>query len=300
MGYFKTFQTSGFYVESQKYLESYCSNESLGWVVASESTALSSIHAEFVREVEPGQIIEITSQGVQRVRKVTNPTGLAAFCIFEYVYFAKADSIFEGQQVYQVRYNCGVLLAREAKVEADLVSCVPDSSFPSALGYATESGLQYKDVFAKNNYVGRTFIQPSTMLRQQGINKKFSPIFKNFINKRVVLIDDSIVRGNTMQQLVKLLKDYGASEVHIRIASPPIKYPCFMGINIPTKEELIANVVENKDLGAYFGADSVVHLSIAGLKNAVRMDIDKSIIYTGHCTACLDGEYPVLPENLQW
>ncbi|MEE6461935.1 hypothetical protein FKM82_001452 [Ascaphus truei] len=282
-----------------------------GWVVSSESCSYLSIGADYYREILPGEIVKISKHGVQTLDIVPRPGGdPAAFCIFEYVYFARPDSIFEGQMVYSVRRRCGQQLAIEAPVEADLVSTVPESATPAALGYAEKCGLQYVEVLCKNRYVGRTFIQPNMRLRQLGVAKKFGVLSDNFAGKRVVLVDDSIVRGNTISPIIKLLRDSGAKEVHIRVASPPIKYPCYMGINIPTKEELIANRPEFKDLANYIGANSVVYLSVEGLTSAVRAGIktfkeeqnglnDKSpqAASLGHCTACLTGEYPV---ELEW
>ncbi|KAM4708922.1 amidophosphoribosyltransferase [Discoglossus pictus] len=282
-----------------------------GWVISSESCSFLSIGAEYYREVLPGEIVKISRNGVETLDIVPRPGGdPSAFCIFEYVYFARPDSIFEGQMVYSVRRRCGQQLAKEAPVEADLVSTVPESATPAALGYAEMCGIQYVEVLCKNRYVGRTFIQPNMRLRQLGVAKKFGVLSDNFVGKRIVLIDDSIVRGNTISPIIKLLKDSGAKEVHIRVASPPIKYPCYMGINIPTKEELIANRPEFNDLAGYIGADSVVYLSVDGLTSAVRAGI-KSFkeeqnglngkatrsCSLGHCTACLTGDYPV---ELEW
>lgn len=225
-----------------------------------------------------------------------------AFCIFEYVYFARGDSIFEGQMVYSVRIECGRQLAREAPVTADIVSSVPESGTAAAHGYAKESGLEFTEVLCKNRYVGRTFIQPSTRLRQLGVAKKFGGLSANVAGKRLVLIDDSIVRGNTIGPIIKLLRDSGALEVHIRVASPPLQYPCYMGINIPTRQELIANRLNAKELARHVGADSLEYLSVEGLKKAVnlnRQPLNPS--KSGHCTACLTGEYPGgLPEELSW
>lgn len=225
-----------------------------GWVVSSESCGFLSIGARYVREVEPGEIIEMTKNGIRTVDMVGRPDDKKqAFCIFEYVYFARSDSIFEGQMVYSVRLQCGRELAREAFVEADIVSSVPESGTAAAHGYARESGIPFAEVLCKNRYVGRTFIQPSTRLRQLGVAKKFGALSENVKDKRLVLIDDSIVRGNTIGPIIKLLRDAGAKEVHIRIASPPLKYPCYMGINIPTQEELIANKLNPSELARYVG-----------------------------------------------
>ncbi|KYO46029.1 amidophosphoribosyltransferase [Alligator mississippiensis] len=285
--------------------------ETEGWVVSSESCSFLSIGAEYYREVLPGEIVKISRYDVQTLDVVPRPEGDAsAFCIFEYVYFARPDSIFEGQMVYSVRRRCGQQLAIEAPVEADLVSTVPESATPAALGFAQKCGLPYIEVLCKNRYVGRTFIQPNMRLRQLGVAKKFGVLSDNFKGKRVVLIDDSIVRGNTISPIIKLLRESGAKEVHIRVASPPIRFPCYMGINIPTKEELIANKPEFHDLANYIGADSVVYLSVEGLVSSVQESIkarqenenhlktNKSRVgKIGHCIACLTGEYPVA---LEW
>ncbi|KAK7831814.1 hypothetical protein U0070_016444 [Myodes glareolus] len=294
------------------------SSESAGWVVSSESGNFLSIGARYSHEVKPGEIVEISRHGVRTLDTIPRSEGdPVAFCIFEYVYFARPDSIFEGQMVYTVRYRCGQQLAIEAPVEADLVSTVPESATPAALGYAAKSGLPYVEVLCKNRYVGRTFIQPNMRLRQLGVAKKFGVLTDNFKGKRVVLVDDSIVRGNTISPIIRLLKESGAKEVHIRVASPPIKYPCFMGINIPTKEELIANKPEFDRLAEYLGANSVMYLSVEGLVSSVQQDIKfkkqkvqrhditiqengnglECFEKTGHCTACLTGQYPV---ELEW
>uniref|UniRef100_A0A3P9Q742 Amidophosphoribosyltransferase n=1 Tax=Poecilia reticulata TaxID=8081 RepID=A0A3P9Q742_POERE len=276
-----------------------------GWVVSSESCSFQSIGAKYYREVLPGEIVQISRFGVKSLSVVPRPEGdLPAFCIFEYVYFARPDSIFEGQMVYTVRQRCGRQLAIEAPTDVDLVSTVPESATPAALGYAQQSGLPYTEVLCKNRYVGRTFIQPNTRLRQLGVAKKFGVLTDNFAGKRVVLIDDSIVRGNTISPIIKLLREAGATEVHIRVASPPIRFPCYMGINIPTKEELIANMPEFKDIAGYIGADSVEYLTVEGLVSAVQEGISSfqkenvsSYKEVGHCTACLTGKYPI---ELEW
>uniref|UniRef100_A0A1B6HSG8 Amidophosphoribosyltransferase n=2 Tax=Homalodisca liturata TaxID=320908 RepID=A0A1B6HSG8_9HEMI len=274
-------------------------NEAEGWVVSSESCGFLSIGARYEREVVPGEIVELTEAGVKTVTIVERVDGaLPAFCIFEYVYFARSDSIFEGQMVYTVRLECGKMLAREAWVDADIVSSVPESGTAAAHGFSRESGIPFAEVLCKNRYVGRTFIQPSTRLRQLGVAKKFGALSENVQGKKLILIDDSIVRGNTIGPIVKLLRDAGAKEVHIRIASPPLLYPCYMGINIPTREELIANKLDTLKLAQHTGADSLAYLSVKGLHEAVRHNIrsnNKTPI--GHCTACLTGEYP---QKLEW
>uniref|UniRef100_A0A2M4BIC5 Amidophosphoribosyltransferase n=2 Tax=Anopheles marajoara TaxID=58244 RepID=A0A2M4BIC5_9DIPT len=274
-----------------------------GWVISSESCGFLSIGARYVREVQPGEIVELTRDGIKTIDIVDCPENRRhAFCIFEYVYFARSDSIFEGQMVYSVRLQCGRQLAREAGVVADIVSSVPESGTAAAHGFAREAGLNFAEVLCKNRYVGRTFIQPSTRLRQLGVAKKFGALSENVAGKRLVLIDDSIVRGNTIGPIIKLLRDAGALEVHIRIASPPLLYPCYMGINIPTREELIANKLNAEELAKYVGADSLAYLSVEGLKKAVQLNMDvKKPEAAGHCTACLTGDYPGgLPEDLEW
>uniref|UniRef100_A0A914XIX5 Amidophosphoribosyltransferase n=1 Tax=Plectus sambesii TaxID=2011161 RepID=A0A914XIX5_9BILA len=265
-----------------------------GYIVASESCALPSF-AKFDREVRPGEIVEITRTGIkERYRSARLPT--PAFCIFEYVYFARSDSLFEGQQVHRVRRECGMRLAKEAHIDADIVSTVPDSATAASHGYAQKSGIPYEDVLYRNSYVGRSFIQPNTELRQSSITKKFGVLTQNVSGKRVVLVDDSIVRGNTMGIIVRLLKQHGAKEVHIRVASPPIVHPCFMGINIPDTKDLIAVNKSLEDIAAEFGADSVQYLSVQGLKESVQRGIEASKYpQVGHCMACLTGEYPVDP-----
>ncbi|XP_059490537.1 amidophosphoribosyltransferase-like [Neocloeon triangulifer] len=275
------------------------STEGEGWVVSSESCGFLSIGARYEREVKPGEIVELTRDGVRTVCIVERPDNKPqAFCIFEYVYFARSDSIFEGQMVYSVRMQCGRVLARETYIEADLVSSVPESGTAAAHGFSQESGIPFGEVLCKNRYVGRTFIQPSTRLRQLGVAKKFGALSENVKDKRIILIDDSIVRGNTIGPIIKLLRDAGAKEVHIRIASPPLHHPCYMGINIPTPEELIANKLNPTQLAMHVGADSLAYLSNEGLVQAVRHKIaNKDSPEIGHCTACLTGEYP---EKLQW
>lgn len=276
-----------------------------GWVISSESCGFLSIGARYVREVEPGEIVEMTRNGIRTIDIVERPGDESkkyAFCIFEYVYFARSDSIFEGQMVYSVRLQCGRQLAREEPIVADIVSSVPESGTAAAHGYARESGLHFAEVLCKNRYIGRTFIQPSTRLRQLGVAKKFGALSENVAGKRLVLIDDSIVRGNTIGPIIKLLRDAGAKEVHIRIASPPLLYPCYMGINIPTREELIANRLNAKQLAKVVGADSLAYLSVDGLIKAVQLNRQISNPKeAGYCTACLTGEYPGgIREELSW
>ncbi|XP_059169351.1 amidophosphoribosyltransferase-like isoform X2 [Physella acuta] len=274
------------------------SDDCEAWIVASESCTFHPMGAKYVRDVLPGEILEITKDGIFSRCIVPRPEAQPpAFCIFEYVYFARPDTVFEGQMVASVRRRCGKQLAEEWPVNVDLVSTVPESATPAAMEYANALNIPYMEVLCKNRYVGRTFIQPCTRLRKLGVAKKFGPLVDNFLGKRIVLIDDSIVRGNTMAAIVALLKRCGAKEVHIRVASPPVKYPCYMGINIPTREELIANMVPMDQIAKEFGADSVKYLSLEGLKKAVTEGISEDQ-ESGHCTACLSGEYPV--KKLDW
>ncbi|XP_041460438.1 amidophosphoribosyltransferase-like [Lytechinus variegatus] len=272
-----------------------------GWVVSSESCSFQSIGAHYYREVLPGEIVEITKTGIKSLAVVPRPAeDPQAFCIFEYVYFSRPDTILEGQMVYSVRRRCGQRLAQESPVEADIVSTVPESATPAALGFSSVSGIPYMEVLTKNRYVGRTFIQPNQRLRQLGVSKKFGALTENFKGKRIIIIDDSIVRGTTIGPIIKLLKKCGAKEVHIRVASPPVSNPCYMGINIPTREELVANRIPVDRLASYFNADSIAYLSIEGLRMAVTegMQIEESRKQKRlHCTACLSGEYPV---KLEW
>lgn len=271
-------------------------NSEDGWVVSSESGGFLSIGARYVREVYPGEILELSKSGIKTVSIVQRPGNKPpAFCIFEYVYFARSDSIFEGQMVYSVRLECGRMLGKETYVEADIVSSVPESGTAAAHGFSRQTGIPFTEVLCRNRYIGRTFIQPSSRLRQLGVAKKFGALSENVEGKKIILVDDSIVRGNTIGPIIKLLRDAGAKEVHVRIASPPLKYPCYMGINIPTSEELVANRMDNIKLATYCGADSLEYLSVEGLKEAVqlRMKVDKERKGSfGHCTACLTGEYP--------
>jgi len=269
-------------------------NKEEGWVVSSESCGFLSMGAKYVRDVYPGEIVEFTKEGFHTVSVMGRPHNRPqAFCIFEYVYFARPDSIYEGQMVYSVRLRSGIVLARESLVEADIVSSVPESGTAAAHGFSMKSNIPFAEVLYKNRYVGRTFIQPNARLRRLGVAKKFGAIVENVAGKRIILIDDSIVRGTTMGPIIKLLRDAGAKEVHIRVASPPLKFTCNMGINIPTKAELIANKLTIEQLAKHIGADTLAYLSVEGLKEAVTEKMpNKNAVEVGHCTACLTGEYP--------
>jgi amidophosphoribosyltransferase len=265
-----------------------------GYVLASESCALGTIGAEFVREVEPGEIIRLDANGMSSL--IARRPERRALCIFEYVYFARPDSQFEGQVIHSVRQRLGRRLAIEAPVEADAVVGVPDSATPAAIGYSLESGLPYTEGLIKNRYIGRTFIQPDNQLRKNSVQLKFNALSTNLKGKRIVLVDDSIVRGTTSGPLVKLLRDAGATEVHVRVSSPPVRHPCFMGIDMATYKQLIAHRLDIAEICAQIGADSLDYLSLPGLVQAVQEGVEGE---TGHCTACFSGQYPVMiPEWL--
>ncbi len=254
-----------------------------GFVAASESAALVTVGARYLREVQPGEIVRIDAQGPTSF--VGHPPKNPALCIFEYVYFARPDSRLEGRTVHLIRQRLGAELAREAPADADIVIGVPDSAIPQAIGYAHALGLPYSEGLIKNRYIGRTFIQPDDALRKNAVRLKYSPLAANLEGKRVVLVDDSIVRGNTAGPLVRLLRDAGAAEVHVRVASPPVRHPCFMGLDMATYDELIAHNQSLEAIRARIGADSLAYLSLDGLLRAVGE--------SGHCTACFSGDYPL-------
>jgi amidophosphoribosyltransferase len=258
-------------------------------VVASESCALGTIGARYLREVRPGEIVRLDASGVHSLQG-REPAPRAALCVFEYVYFARPDSVLEGQTIHRVRQRLGEELAREAPAEADLVIGVPDSAIPAAIGYARASGIPYSEGLTKNRYIGRTFIQPSDRLRRAGVYLKYNPLTANLMGKRVVLIDDSIVRGNTAGPLVRLLREGGAAEVHVRVSSPPVRHPCFMGVDMATHEELIAHQKSIEEIRRHIGADSLAYLSYEGMMRAVTAEIGED---RGHCSACFTGEYPI-------
>lgn len=256
-----------------------------GWVVASESCALATIGAEFVREIEPGEIVALTEEGPRTVARMPAPQ--AAECLFEYIYFARPDSLLHETALHAIRVDQGRELAREAPVEADVVISVPDSATPAAIGYAQESGIPYSEGLIKNRYIGRTFIQPDDQLRKIGISLKFNPLVDNLAGKRVVLVDDSIVRGNTSGPIVRLLRQAGAKEVHVRVSSPPIRHPCFLGVDMASYPELIAHRLSIPEICAHLGADSLAYLSLEGLIRSTRRDPAQV------CQGCFTGHYPV-------
>jgi amidophosphoribosyltransferase len=254
------------------------------WVVASETCALDLVGAEFVRDVAPGELVVVDEQGLRSEQAL--PVGdRTAFCIFEFFYLARPDSLIEGVEAHGARLRMGERLAAEAPVEADLVLPIPDSGTPAAIGFSRASGIPFSEGLIKNRYVGRTFIQPDQKLREQGIRLKFNPLAE-VAGKRVVIVDDSIVRGNTTRQLVSMLFDAGAAEVHVRISSPPVVGPCFYGIDLAGEDELVAAARTVDEVRALIGATSLHYLSLEGLQAAVQRP-ENAV-----CRACLTRDYP--------
>jgi len=260
-----------------------------GWVVASETAALDIVGAAFVREVQPGELLSLDERGVRsRVFAAAAPK----VCLFEYVYLARPDTTIGGRGLHATRVEIGRTLAGEHPAVADLVIPVPESGTPAAIGYAEASGIPYGQGLVKNSYVGRTFIQPSQTIRQLGIRLKLNPLRDVIAGRRIVVVDDSIVRGNTQQAIVAMLREVGAREVHVRIASPPVKWPCFYGIDFATRDELVAGRCSVDEICAAIGADSLGYVSLDGLV-AATLQRPGSL-----CRACFDGQYPVpVPES---
>jgi len=262
-----------------------------GWSIASETCALDTVGAELVREVEPGEAVQL-GHGEPLVTQVL-PSVRKATCMFEFIYFARPDSRLQGQSLYEARRNMGRQLAIEAPADADIVIALPDSGTPAAVGYAEQSGIPFSEGLIKSRYITRTFIQPNERLRNVGIKLKFNPLREILRGKRVVLVDDSIVRGTTSRKIVEELRRAGTAEVHMRISSPPIQWPCFMGIDIASRSELIASGRTVQEVEALIGADSLRYLSKQGLLRAVTN-------VSGFCMACFDGDYPVpVPVQLE-
>jgi amidophosphoribosyltransferase len=255
-----------------------------GWVVASEQAGLATVGASFIREIEPGEFIAIDEDGVrsQRFAEAT-PAG----CVFEYVYLARPDAAIAGRSVYEARVEMGRQLARENTHEADLVIPVPESGTPAAVGYAEQSGIPFAHGFVKNAYVGRTFIQPSQTLRQLGIRLKLNALESVIRGKRIVVVDDSIVRGNTQRAIVRMLREAGAAAVHVKISSPPVQWPCFYGIDFASRAELIANGATIEEISQAIGADSLAYISEDGMIGATQQPRERL------CTACFTGKYPI-------
>jgi amidophosphoribosyltransferase len=257
-----------------------------GYAAASESGALQTLGCRAIREVKPGEIVSLRN-GALVVTQALKPMKPLARCIFEMIYFSRPDATWDEQSVHQVRQKLGGEVAKEMKpVQADVVIPVPDSSVPAAIGFAAEAGIPYNDGFIKNRYVGRTFIEPTDSLRKRGVALKYNVVNENILDRKVILVDDSIVRGNTMGPLIKLLKDAGAAEVHLAITCPPITHPCFMGVDMGTYEDLIAHKRSVEEIRQYVGADSLHYLSLNGMMRAIGRE-------EGYCQACFTGKYPL-------
>ncbi|BCD68653.1 amidophosphoribosyltransferase [Nitratiruptor sp. YY09-18] len=259
-----------------------------GWVVASETCAFDLIGAEFVRDIKPGELVVFEEGKEPRSIQVFEPKPTK--CIFEYIYFARPDSNIFGKNVYKLRKAMGRELAKEYPVEADMVVPVPDSGVASAIGYSEESGIPFELGIIRNHYVGRTFIEPTQEIRDLKVKMKLNPIKNVIKGKRLIVIDDSIVRGTTSRKIVNILKEFGAKEVHMRISAPPTTGPCYYGVDTPTKEELISSRMSVEEIKKYIGADSLAYLSIDGLLRSVGNDLS-------YCMACFDGNYPILPKE---
>jgi amidophosphoribosyltransferase len=261
------------------------------FVLSSETCAFDLIEAEFIREVEPGEIVVINKGGMtsHRLPEIAPPT----FCVFEHVYFARPNSLVNGKSVYRVREKLGRRLAQEAPVVADVVIPVPDSGVPSAIGFANEAKIPFEMGLIRSHYVGRTFIEPQDSIRHFGVRLKLSPVRSIVDGKRVVVVDDSLVRGTTSRKIVKMLRNAGAREVHLRISAPPTTHPCFYGIDTPNRSELVAASHTVEEIGRYVTCDSIAYLSHEGLMAAVNADASSSPRGTGYCSACFTGKYPV-------
>ncbi|GBQ14872.1 amidophosphoribosyltransferase [Swaminathania salitolerans] len=261
-----------------------------GWMLASETCALDIVGAEFVRNVEPGEMVIIDDEGIRSLRPFgkTSPR----FCVFEYIYFARPDSILEDHSVYEARKQIGVELARESGVEADVIVPVPDSGVPSAMGYAAESGIPFEMGIIRNHYVGRTFIEPTDQIRNLGVRMKHSANAPALRGKRVVLVDDSIVRGTTSRKIVDMVRAAGATEVHMRISSPPTRHPCFYGIDTPEESQLLAATHSVAQMAEAIGVDSLAFISFDGLYRALGHD-DRADAEGRYCDACFTGDYPI-------
>ncbi len=264
------------------------------YILASETCALDIIGAEFVRDVEAGEIVVLTNDGIRSMKPFGN--NRRRFCIFEYIYFARPDSIMEGTSVYEARKRIGAQLARESSVPADVIVPVPDSGVPAALGYATEAGIPFELGIIRNHYVGRTFIQPTDRSRHAGVKMKHNPNRASIEGKRVVLVDDSIVRGTTSRKIVELVRQAGATEVHMRISSPPTTFPCYFGIDTPERDKLLAARYDLDGMAKLIGVDSLAFISIDGLYKAVG-EQGRDPAAPQFCDACFTGEYPVAPTD---
>ncbi len=264
-----------------------------GFVLASETCALDIIGADFIREIEPGEMVVISKGQVESSRPFGPSTG--RFCIFEHVYFSRPDSIIGGRSVYETRRQIGVELAREAPIDADLVCPVPDSGTPAAIGYAQESGIPYGMGIIRNQYMGRTFIEPTEQIRNMGVRLKLNVNRSLIAGKRVVLVDDSVVRGTTSRKIKDMILDAGAAEVHFRIASPPTAWPCFYGVDTPDRDKLLAANMTPEEMRDWIGVDSLAFVSLDGLYRAVGEAEGRNKARPQYCDACFSGDYPVAP-----
>ena len=263
-----------------------------GYALSSESAGLDIIGAEYMREIEPGEMAVIGDGGLEFERAVE--ARKPSLCIFEFIYFARPDSIMYGTYLYHARKHMGMSLADEAPVEAEVVVPIPDTGVPAAIGYSQASGVTFGEGLIKNRYIGRTFIQPTQAIRQLGVRLKLNPLVHDIRGKRLVVVDDSIVRGNTTREIIKMLRDAGAKEVHMRISSPPDKYPCFYGIDTSVRKELIASSRSVEEIRRFIGADTLHYLSMENLVKATRRPKED------FCRACFDGEYPIpVPEDVK-
>jgi len=267
-----------------------------GYALSSETCALDIIGADFVREIEPGEMVVITDQGIESFHPFEKKR--PRFCIFEHVYFSRPDSILNGQSVYTTRRQIGVELAREAPVEADLVCPVPDSGTPAAIGFSQESGIPYAMGIIRNQYMGRTFIEPTEQIRNMGVRLKLNVNRALIKGKRVILVDDSVVRGTTSRKIKEMILDAGAAEVHFRIASPPTAWPCFYGVDTPQREKLLAATMSEEEMRQHLNVDSLKFISLDGLYRAVGEAKGRDPKQPQYCDACFSGEYPVKPADM--
>jgi amidophosphoribosyltransferase len=262
-------------------------------VVASETCALDTVNATFVREVQPGEMVVMDDHGLSSTQFAS--AGRHAMCVFEFIYFARPDSILKNCELEEARLRMGRELAKEQPVDADMVIGLPDSGTPAAIGYAEESGITYREGLVKSRYINRTFIEPDQSLREAGVMLKLNPLRRSLRGKRIIAVDDSIVRGTTSRRIIEVLRRAGAREVHIRVSSPPMRFPCFMGVDIGSTKQLVAANRSVEEVRRFIGADSLAYLSIPGLMRAVgHGTIDE------FCRACFDGAYPVpVPQQLE-
>ena len=267
-----------------------------GWALSSETCALDIIGAEFVREIKPGEMVVITAEGIESYMpfELRKPR----FCIFEHVYFSRPDSILGGRSVYETREAIGRELAKEAPVEADLVCPVPDSGTPAAIGFSLESGIPYAMGIIRNQYMGRTFIEPTESIRNMGVRLKLNVNRALIQGKRVILVDDSVVRGTTSRKIKEMILDAGAKEVHFRIASPPTAWPCFYGVDTPQREKLLAATMSEEEMRQHLQVDSLRFISLDGLYRAVGEAEGRNTACPQYCDACFSGDYPVKPTDV--